>query len=168
MLLNLADKKFIPTNLWRTYMFHTVRTLHDSILHDAYCATNSRTPMKMQSTQSNSYLLRTMQTLYTFTSEHGLLILNFNSVSLQWRHYERDSVSIHRCLECLLNRLFTHRSKKASSLGVTGRCQGNSRSPMKFPLKGPVTRKMYSFDDVTELKSHFTGECVWCQSWSAN
>ena len=35
--------------------------------------------------------------------------------SLQWRHSERDDVLNHRRLDCLLNRLFRCRSKKASN-----------------------------------------------------
>ena len=33
--------------------------------------------------------------------------------SLQWRHYERDGVSSHCRLDCLLNRLFRRTSKKS-------------------------------------------------------
>ena len=31
-------------------------------------------------------------------------------VPIQWRHNERDGFLNHRCLDCLLNRLFTHSS----------------------------------------------------------
>ena len=50
------------------------------------------------------------------------------SLTKQWRHNERDVVSNHRRLDCLLNRLFRCRSKKASKLRVTGRCEGNESS----------------------------------------
>ena len=53
--------------------------------------------------------------------------------SLQWRHNERDDVSNHRRLDCLLNRLFRHRSKKTSKLRVTDLCEGNSRVTGEFP-----------------------------------
>ena len=43
----------------------------------------------------------------------------------QWRHNERNDVSNHRRLDCFLNRLFRHRSKKTSKLCVTGLCEGN-------------------------------------------
>ena len=43
-----------------------------------------------------------------------------------WRHIERDSVSNHRCLYRLLNRLFRCRSKKISKLRVSGLRAGNS------------------------------------------
>ena len=74
-------------------------------------------------------------------------------VSLQWRHGERDGVSNHRRLDCLLSRLFSRRSKKISKLRVTGICEGNPPVTGGFPHKGPVTRKMFPFDDVV----------MWCQ-----
>ena len=37
-----------------------------------------------------------------------------------------DGVSNHQRLDCLLSRLFGHRSKKASKLRVNGFCEGNS------------------------------------------
>ena len=55
-------------------------------------------------------------------------------ISLQWRHNDHDIVSNHQPHGCLLTRLFRRRSKKTSKL--------NSRH------KGPVTRKMFPFDDV--------------------
>ena len=48
----------------------------------------------------------------------------------------------------LLNRLFTHRSKKTSKLRVTGLCVGNSPRPVNSSHKWPVTQKMFPFDDV--------------------
>ena len=38
-------------------------------------------------------------------------------------------VSNHQPYDCLLNRLFRHRSKKTSKLRVTGLCEGNSPGP---------------------------------------
>ena len=60
----------------------------------------------------------------------------------------RDGVSNHRCLDCLLNRLFMRKSKKISKLCVTGHVRGIHRWPVNSPHKGPVTRKMFSFDDL--------------------
>ena len=69
-------------------------------------------------------------------------------MSLQWRHNDHDDVSNHQPHGCLLNRLFGRRSKKTSKLRVTGLCVGNSPGPVNSPHKGPVTRKMFPFDDV--------------------
>ena len=59
------------------------------------------------------------------------------NLALQWRHNERDGVSNHRCLDCLLNCLFRRKSKKTSKLRVTGLYEGKS------PHKGPVKRKLF-------------------------
>ena len=68
--------------------------------------------------------------------------------ALQWRHNERDGVSNHRRLACLLKRLFRRRLKKTSKLRLTGLCEGNPSWPVDSPHKGPATRKMFPFDDV--------------------
>ena len=55
------------------------------------------------------------------------------NTSLLWRHNERDSVSNHRRLYCLLKRLFRRRSKVTSKLRVTGLCAWNSPGTGEFP-----------------------------------
>ena len=67
---------------------------------------------------------------------------------LHWRHNDHDGVSNHQHHGCLLNRLFRRRSKKTSKLRVTSLCVGNSPGPVNSPHNGPVTRKMFPFDDV--------------------
>ena len=42
------------------------------------------------------------------------------NLTLQWRHYAHDGVSNLKPNHCLLNRLFSHRSKKTSKLRVIG------------------------------------------------
>ena len=69
-------------------------------------------------------------------------------VPLRWRHNDHDGGSNHHPHGCLLNRLFRRKSKKTSKLRVTGLCVGNSPGPVNSPHKGPVTRKMFPFDDV--------------------
>ena len=68
--------------------------------------------------------------------------------TLHWRHNDHDGVSNHQPHGCLLNRLFRRRSKETSKLHVTGLCVGNSPESVNSPHKGPVTRKMFPFDDV--------------------
>ena len=75
---------------------------------------------------------------------HGKIL----SGTLQWRHNERNGVPNHRRLDCLLNRLFRRRSKKASKLRITGLCEGNPPVIGRFPHKRSVTREMFPFDDV--------------------
>ena len=72
----------------------------------------------------------------------------FWTFALHWRHNDYDGVSNHQPHCCLLNRLFRRSSKKTSKLRVTGLCVGNSPGPVNSPHKGPVTRKMFPFDDV--------------------
>ena len=75
-----------------------------------------------------------------------------HSKLLRWRHNDHDGVSNHQPHGCLLNRLFRRRSKKTSKLRVTGLCVGNWPGPVNSPHKGPVTRKMFPFDDVIMRK----------------
>ena len=74
----------------------------------------------------------------------GIMVLT----SLKWRHNGHDSVPNHQPHDCVLNRLFRRRWKKTSKLRVTGLCVGKSPRPVNSPHKGPVTRKMFPFDDV--------------------
>ena len=54
---------------------------------------------------------------------------------LLWRHNERDSVSNHQHLYCLLKRLFRRRSNVTSKLRVTGLCAWNSPGTGEFPAQ---------------------------------
>ena len=69
-------------------------------------------------------------------------------VTLHWRHNGHDGVSNHQPHGCLLNCLFRRGSKKTPKLRVTGLCVGKSPGPVNSPHKGPVTRKMFPFDNV--------------------
>ena len=62
--------------------------------------------------------------------------------TLHWRHNEHDGVSNYQPHDCLLHCLLRSRWKKILKLRVTGRW------PVNSPHRGPVTRKMFSFDDV--------------------
>ena len=55
--------------------------------------------------------------------------------TLLWRHNGLDCVFNHQPHECLLNRLFGHRSKKTSKFRVTGLCVGNSPETGEFPAQ---------------------------------
>ena len=61
--------------------------------------------------------------------------------ALRWRHNERDGVSNHQPHDCWLNRLF----RRPASLAFV---PGTHRWSVNSPHKGPVTRKMFPFDDV--------------------
>ena len=68
--------------------------------------------------------------------------------ALLCRHNGHDGVSNHQPHDCLLNRPRRRRSKKTWKLRVTGLCAGKSPGLVNSPQKGPVTRKMFPFDDV--------------------
>ena len=68
--------------------------------------------------------------------------------SLHWRHNGHDSVSNDQPHDCLLNRLFRRRSKKYESSVSLAFVRGIHRRAVNSPHKWPVTRKMFSFDDI--------------------
>ena len=70
-----------------------------------------------------------IETLVVKTWRHKI------AMTLQWRHNERGGVSNHRHLNCVLNCLFTHRSKKTPKLRVTGPCEENSLVTGEFPAQ---------------------------------
>ena len=76
------------------------------------------------------------------------VIWNAMQTTLHWRHNDHGGVSNHQPDGCLTNRWFRRRSKKTSKLRVTDHCAGNSPGPVNSPHKGPVTRKIFPFDDV--------------------
>ena len=100
----------------------------------------------MGATASALYMMCAWMTVRG-TGSQSLLSL-CSCTSLQWRHNDHDEVWNHQPHGCLLKRLFRRRSKKTSKLRVTGLWEGNSSGPVNSPHKGPVTRKMFPFDDV--------------------
>ena len=80
--------------------------------------------------------------------------------ALQWRRNERDGVSNHRRFDGLLNCLFRRGSKKTSKLRVSGLCEGIHRWPVNSPHKGPVTPRMFPFDDDI-MVNFIRGEVGW-------
>ena len=101
----------------------------------------------------------TIQNIYRAATPKSWLLIGcpemtmgeLHSTSLQWRHNERDSVFKSPASRLFINRLFRRRSKKTPKLRVTGLCEENSLGTGEFPHKGPVTRKMFPFDDVIIL-----------------
>ena len=93
---------------------------------------------------------------------------NASQETLQWRHNEQHGVSNHQPHDCLLSRLFRRRSKKTSQLRATGLCAGIHRWPVNSSHKGPITRKMFPFDDVIMdlhmIRAKLNFVVVWHQS----
>ena len=88
----------------------------------------------------------------------------------QWRHTERDGASNHRPLHCLLNRLFRRRSKKHQSSTSLAFVRGIQGGPENSPHKGPVTRKVFPFDDVIMVNGAIPKRCryIWGRPKSYN
>ena len=95
--------------------------------------------------------------------------------TLQWRHNERDGVSNHRRLGCLLNRLLMCRSKEISKLRVTGLWKGgppvasgvpsqrtsnvimndityqNGQSRTSIRLEGALQRRIWALSESAQI-----------------
>ena len=80
-----------------------------------------------------------------------------------WRHNESDFVSNHRRLDCLLSRLFRHRSTKTSKLHVSGLCEG---SPADSTHKGPVKWKTFPYHHVLTAIFYIPSGLVVVMCWS--
>ena len=86
--------------------------------------------------QINDEILCMFHHIFTIVSEcHIEGHLSVDYTTLLWRHNERDSVSNHQRLYCLLKRLFRRRSKVTSELRVTGLCAWNSPGTGEFPAQ---------------------------------
>ena len=68
--------------------------------------------------------------------------------SSQWRHNERRGISNHQPHDCLFNRLLRRRSRKTSNSASLAFVWGIHWWPVNSPHIGPVTRKVFPFDDV--------------------
>ena len=71
-----------------------------------------------------------------------------SNLDTEMYHNKRDGVSNHRRHDCLLNRLFTRRSKKTSKLRVTGLCEGNLPMTGGFSSQRSSNAEKVIFDDV--------------------
>ena len=124
---------------WPDSPMHICGTRGDELAHWSWINTILQTTFS-QSTLVLSFYIDVVKTLS--------IRMHF---PLHWRHNDHDGVSNHQPHHCLLNRLFSRRSRKTSKHRVTGLCAGNSPGPVTSPHKGPVTRKMFPFDDVIML-----------------
>ena len=79
---------------------------------------------------------------------HMIDILEIPTFTLLWCHNGHDGFSNHQPYHCLLNCLFSRRSKKTQISASLAFVWGIQRRPVNSPHKWPVTRKMFPFDDV--------------------
>ena len=85
--------------------------------------------------------------------------------NVEWRHNGHDGVSNHQPHEFLLNRLFRLDQRKHQSSASLALVWGSHRGPVNSPLKGPVTRKMFPFDDVimSRESTSLVHVMAWCR-----
>ena len=76
-----------------------------------------------------SYVLQSPNSDYASWDSQSLMIF---FTPLQWHH---NGVSHHRVINCLLNPLFRHRSKKTSKLRFTDLCAENSPVTGELPAQ---------------------------------
>ena len=81
--------------------------------------------------------------------------------TLPWRHNERDGVSNHQSRNCLLNRYSGVGQGKHQSSASLAFVWGIHRSPVNSSHKGPVTQKMFPFDDVIMICFHSNHLPTW-------
>ena len=88
-------------------------------------------------------------TIVSFKLWARYFVWNFKgSLSLRWRHNGDDSVSNHQPHDCLLNRYTGADQSKHQSSASLAFVWGIHLGLVNSPHKWPVTRKMFSFDDV--------------------
>ena len=81
------------------------------------------------------------------------------ATSLQWRHNGHDGISNHQLHDCLLNRFFfqvqiRENIKALRHWPLWGEFTGDRWIPLH---KGPVTQKVFLFDDIIMLPLQMTG-----------
>ena len=113
--------------------------LYDLAINNPCQNCNSGLEKKVENKTSVIYwtpLLRVDVIIHPCTIR-GTYIITLSEASnpLQWRHNEHGVVSNHQPHDCLPNRVFGRKSKKASKLRVTGLCMGNSPGTGEFPAQ---------------------------------
>ena len=74
--------------------------------------------------------------------------LSIFCVTLRWRHNGHNGISNHQPHHRLLNRFSGADQRKHQSSALLAFVRRIHRWPVNSPHKGPVTRKIFRFDDV--------------------
>ena len=123
--LNLFGPNLRFFNIQQIWCHFLVSITHGNRFQTSFCKTNTHTHIY------HTILVERKIQQYTVWGKCGPQA----TVTFQWRHNGRDSVSNHQLHDCLLNSLFRCRSKKTSKLPVTGLCAGNSAGTGEFPAQ---------------------------------
>ena len=116
------------------YVSQNSRSLPTRVVGSAFSFIRYRNDMTNVKVVQQLINLITPENVEWHTSHHWIKSRK-KHVTLQWRHNECDGVSTHQPHDCLPNRLFKHRWKKASKLHVNGLCEGNSTVTGEFPAQ---------------------------------
>ena len=129
---------------YKTYIATCVRIAFGVIVkHRA--GKKSHCALRCVTTVSSNGLEHNMRQTITWTNDDHLTAdpSEHTSVTFEPKYNnERDGVSNHRRLDCLVNRLLKRRSKNTSKLRVIGLYEGTRWLPVDFSHRGRVTRKM--------------------------
>ena len=80
---------------------------------------------------------------------HTISLIYITRFSLQWRHNERNGVPNHQRYEPFNQAQIKKHQSSASLANV----RGIRRWSVNSPYKGPVTRKMFPFNDVIMIRN---------------
>ena len=98
---------------------------HNARLHCAKLA-SSATLVSIHSNEENKFVRDNMPKPRLWSKAGWIgLYHHVKGKTSRWRNNERNGISKHQPDDCLLKRLFRHRSKKTSKLRVAGLCDGN-------------------------------------------
>ena len=123
------------------------------VAHVGYVVPNARRPPTVKNDPTKWSIHFSILSLYLKPKENGVIRDNpsaylvcyaeffYHIKPLQWRHNGRDGVSNHQRLDCLLK-------EKNQNSALLAFVRGIHRWPVDSLHKGPVTRKMFPFDDV--------------------
>ena len=101
------------------------------------------------SIQLNPNPVTCLPLVWRSVSRHGMAVITW-----QWRHNECDGVSNHQPHHS--SRTDQRKHQNSASLAFV---MGIHRDPVNSPHQGPVTRKMFPFDDVI-MKDHDKGRGI--------
>ena len=88
------------------------------------------------------------------------------SITLQWRHNERDATQITGVSTAYLTGCSGADQWKHQSCASLAFVRGIHRGPVNSPHKGPVTWKMFPFDDVIMNGQRHTLVILWVSVYS--
>ena len=129
-----SRSKFVPRPLQNEWTGNVILGCDKTAFSDNWCIVLAWFPCPFQ-----DVAIRSTQIIWS---------LHYNDVIMSAMASQITSLTVVYSIVYL-----RRRSKKTPKLRVAGLCVGNSPLTGEFQHKGPVTRKMFPFDDVTMVLS---------------